>query len=181
MGNDETGNRPSLRFMFSEMVSFILSRILWLMTIEEKARRYCAYQERSHQQLRDKLYSWGLHKADVEKIIALMIEEGYLNEERFAMAFASGKFRINHWGKQKIEAALRQKKISEYCIRKALDAIDDNDVFISALKIAEKYFSKLQEKDILKRKYKTIAHLRSKGYDAETAGRALKKLTNDDE
>ncbi|MBL7929894.1 MAG: RecX family transcriptional regulator [Bacteroidia bacterium] len=147
----------------------------------EKAKRYCAYQERTHQQLRDKLYSWGLHKTDVEKIIVQMIEEGYLNEERFAMAFASGKFRINHWGKKKIEAALRQKKISDYCIRKALNSIDDNDVSQSAFKLAEKYLSKLNEKDHRKRKYKTIAHLISKGYDAETAKKALSKLMNDDE
>ncbi len=151
------------------------------MTFEEKARRYCAYQERTHQQLRDKLYSWGLHKADVEKLIVQMIEEGYLNEERFAMAFASGKFRINHWGKKKIEIALRQKKISEYCIRKALNSIDDKDVSQSAFKVAERYFSKLKEKDQRKRKYKTIAHLISKGYDAETAKEALSRLMNDDE
>lgn len=151
------------------------------MTFEEKARRFCAYQERTHQQLRDKLYSWGLHKTDVEKLIMQMIEEGYLNEERFALAFASGKFRINRWGKKKIEAALRQKKISEYCIRKALSSIDDKEVSQSASKIAEKYFSKLKEKDLKKRKYKTIAHLISKGYDAETARQALIKLTEDDE
>lgn len=110
-----------------------------------------------------------------------MIEEGYLNEERFALAFASGKFRINHWGKKKIEAALRQKKISEYCIRKALSSIDDNEFSQSAFKIGEKYFSKLKEKDLKKRKYKTMAHLISKGYDAETARQALIKLTEDDE
>lgn len=151
------------------------------MTFEERARRFCAYQERTHQQLRDKLYSWGLHKADVEKIISQMIEEGYLNEERFAMAFASGKFRINHWGKKKIEDSLRQKKISEYCIRKALNSIDDKDVYQSAYMVAEKYFSKLKEKDQRKRKYKTIAYLVSKGYDAETARQILSKLTGDDE
>lgn len=151
------------------------------MTFEEKARRFCAYQERTHQQLRDKLYSWGLHKSDVEKIIALMIEEGYLNEERFAMAFASGKFRINRWGKKKIEMALRQKKISEYCIRKALSAIDDKEVSKSAFMVAEKYFSKLKEKDLRKKKYKTISHLLAKGYDAETAKVVLSRLMNDDE
>lgn len=151
------------------------------MTFEEKARRFCDYQERTHQQLRDKLYSWGLHKTDVEKLIVQMIEEGYLNEERFAIAFSSGKFRINHWGKKKIEMALRQKKISEYCIRKALSSIDDKDVSQSALKVAEKYFSKQKEKDQRKRKYKTIAHLISKGYDAETAKEALRRLMNDDE
>lgn len=142
------------------------------MTFEERAKRFCTYQERTHQQLRDKLYSWGLHKQEVEKIIARMIEEGYLNEERFAIAFAGGKFRINHWGKQKIEAALRQKKISEYCIRKALLVIDDRDELLSAQQIARKYFSKLKDKDMRNRIHKTAAHLISKGYSSSIAWQA---------
>lgn len=92
-----------------------------------KARRYCTYQERSQQELREKLYSLGLFKKDVEETIAMMVTEGYLNEERFAIAYAGGKFRIKHWGKNKIKQALKLKKVSDYCIRQALKSISDDD------------------------------------------------------
>jgi len=112
----------------------------------EKARRYCALQERSHQELRDKLYQWDLHKAEVEEIISQMIEENFLNEERFAIAFAGGKFRIKHWGKIKIEHELRLHRVSERLIREALESIDTKE-YLDALR------------DVLKKKQKDYADL----------------------
>ena len=76
-----------------------------------KALKYCAYQERSQQEVRDKLYSWGLHRNEVENIIVDLISEGYLKEERFAIAFSGGKFRMKKWGKIKIKLALKAKKV----------------------------------------------------------------------
>ena len=93
----------------------------------KKAYKFCAYQERNQQEIRDKLYEWGLHKQDVEQIISQLISEGFINEERFAIAYAGGKFRIKHWGKIKIKLALKQKNISEYCINKALREINNRD------------------------------------------------------
>ena len=84
-----------------------------------KIKQYCAYQERCHAEVKDKLYSFGLHRKDVDEIIVLLIGENYLNEERFAIHYAGGKFRINHWGKNKIKQALKQKRVSDYCIKKA--------------------------------------------------------------
>ncbi|MCC6384414.1 MAG: RecX family transcriptional regulator [Bacteroidia bacterium] len=147
------------------------------MTIEEKARRFCAYQERSHQQVRDKLYSWGLHKKDVEKVIVLMIEEGYLNEERFAMAFAGGKFRIKHWGKRKIEVALRQHKVSEYCISKALNSIDEKEERLTAESLARKYFQRSKEKNQKRRRQYTVRYLLTKGYESGIAWQAVEHLS----
>ena len=77
-----------------------------------KIKRYCAYQERSHKEVMDKLYSWGFYKKEAELLLSQLIEEGYLNEERFAILFAGGKFRIKHWGKKKIEQALKEKQVS---------------------------------------------------------------------
>src|SRR3981081_925734 len=90
-----------------------------------KAQKYCAYQERSQQEVRDKLYSWGLHKRDVENSIAELITSGFLKEERFALAFAGGKFRMKGWGRIKIKQALKQKSVSDNLIRQALKAIDE--------------------------------------------------------
>ena len=79
-----------------------------------KIKHYCAYQERSHKEVMGKLYDLGLFKKDAELLVSQLIEEGYLNEERFAIQFAGGKFRIKQWGKKKIVYALKEKQVSEY-------------------------------------------------------------------
>ena len=89
--------------------------IAWL-----KIARWCAYQERSHQEVRDTLYEYGLYSKDVELLISRLIGDNFLNEERFAVAFAGGKFRQLGWGKIKIKYELQQKRVSTYCIKKAL-------------------------------------------------------------
>ena len=72
-----------------------------------KIKQYCAYQERCHAEVRDKLYSFGLNKIEVEEIISELITENYLNEERFAIHYAGGKFRMKQWGKNKIKQSLK--------------------------------------------------------------------------
>ena len=103
-----------------------------------KAQKHCAYQERSQQEVRNKLFEWGLHSADVENAIVELISANFINEERFAMQLASGKFRIKHWGKVKITQALKLHKVSAYCIKKALQQIPDDDYEKSLRKILEK-------------------------------------------
>src|ERR1700740_2175906 len=85
-----------------------------------KAEHYCAYQERSQQEVRDKLYEWGLWPEAVEHIISQLICDNFLNEERFAKAYALGKFRQKGWGKIKIKQGLKLKKVPEVLIKKAL-------------------------------------------------------------
>ncbi|HEX6181481.1 MAG TPA: RecX family transcriptional regulator, partial [Chitinophagaceae bacterium] len=91
----------------------------------QKIRIYCGYQERSHNEVKEKLYSFGLRKNTVDEIMAQLIEENFLDEERFAVQFAGGKFRMKQWGKAKIIHALKQKGVSQYCIRKAIEEIDE--------------------------------------------------------
>ena len=90
-----------------------------------KAESYCAYQERCQQEVRDKLYSWGLHEVQVENVIADLIASNFINEERFAKAYAGGKFRIKKWGRVKISIELKRRKISTYCIKKGLAEIEE--------------------------------------------------------
>lgn len=118
-----------------------------------KIKHYCAYQERSHKEVKEKLFSFGLYKTEVETLIVQLIEENYLNEERFAIAYAGGKFRIKLWGRQKIKYALKQKQVSDYCIKKALMAID-NDEYLNASKklAAEKLATLKTEKNLLNKK-----------------------------
>lgn len=93
----------------------------------KRAQRYCAYQERSQQEVRDKLYSWGLHRREVESLLVELIADGFLKEERFAHAFAGGKFRIKKWGRVRIEQALKGKQVSSPLIRQALAGIDERE------------------------------------------------------
>ena len=75
----------------------------------QKAKHYCAYQERCHSEVKEKLYGFGLRKSDVEDLLSKLIEEDYLNEERFAIQFAGGRFRMKQWGRIKIKYELKQK------------------------------------------------------------------------
>jgi len=110
----------------------------------QKLRHYCAYQERSHDEVKQKLYGFGLHRQEVEESISLLIEENYLNEERFAIAFAGGRFRSKQWGKVKIEYELKQKKVSPYCIRKALNEIDEEAYLKTLRQLARKKWNSLK-------------------------------------
>ncbi len=92
-----------------------------------KIQKYCAYQERCHKEVIDKLYTFGLWKDQVDSIILKLIEENFLNEERYAEAYVSGKFRFKKWGKTKIKLKLKEKQVSEYCINKALKIIEDTE------------------------------------------------------
>ena len=134
----------------------------------QKARHYCAYQERSHAEVREKLYGYGLYKTEVEEILATLIEENYLNEERFAIAFAGGKFRMKQWGRIKIKQELKRKGVSPYCIRKGLASIPDEDYRLVLEKTAAKKLLSLKgEKNSLTRKKKLQDHLLQKGYETD--------------
>src|SRR5437764_12392439 len=89
----------------------------------QKLKQYCAYQERSHSEVKQKLWDLGVSKADHDEIISTLIEEDYLNEERFAIAFAGGKFRMKDWGRKKNNYTLNEKKVSEYNIKKEIKDI----------------------------------------------------------
>jgi regulatory protein len=142
-------------------------RILTPEVALEKARAYCVYQERCQSEVRNKLYEWGLWQKDVESLIAALITEGFLNEERFAKAYAGGKFRIKKWGKKKITIELKKKNISEYCIRKALQEINDVDYFKTLKEIIKKKSSETKEKNPFRKKTKLANYAISRGYDNE--------------
>ncbi len=147
--------------------------------ILQAIQHYCAYQERSQQEVRDKLYSMGLHRNDVEKTIADLITKGFINEERFARAFAGGKFRINGWGKIKIRNALIHKKVSPQCINLGLDGIDERDYSASLKKILSQKLNTGMEKNILLKKNKAARFALSRGFEPELVWEVLNELTGD--
>jgi regulatory protein len=131
----------------------------------QRIRHYCAYQERAQQEVRDKLYELGMTKDEVEKIMSDLIAENFLNEERFAIQFAGGHFRIKGWGKIKIQHALQQKRVSSYNIKIGLKAID-GDAYLKTLEqLATKKWNSLKGERGLSRMAKTYAFLQQRGFE----------------
>ena len=135
----------------------------------QKLKHYCAYQERCHSEVKEKLYNLGVWKKDHDEIIASLIEENYLNEERFAIAFAGGRFRVKHWGRVKIKYELKQKQVSEYSIKKAIKQIDEEEYERVLKKLADEKYSSLKNEQYLVRKKKTMDYLVVKGFEPRLA------------
>ena len=132
-----------------------------------KAESYCAYQERSQQEVRDKLYSWGLHEADVENSIANLIAENFLNEERFAIAYCNGKLRMKGWGKIKIKQALKGKRVSEQLIKIAFKQIDPDEYENILENIIDKKIREIKDKDSFIVKNKVYQFALSRGFESD--------------
>ncbi|NRF41486.1 regulatory protein RecX [Pedobacter foliorum] len=138
-----------------------------------KAEHYCAYQERSQQEIRNKLYEWGLWKNEVEEIISELIQTNFLNEERFTMAYVSGKFKIKKWGKMKIKQGLKLKGVTEKMISNALKTIDYDEYLETILVLANKKLPSIKENDAYKRKYKLTSYLMGKGFESNLISEVL--------
>lgn len=142
----------------------------------QKLKHYCAYQERCHQEVKDKLYELGVWSRDHDEIIASLIEENYLNEERFAIAFAGGKYRVKQWGRVKIRYELKQKQVSDYCIRKALKQIDEDQYLQLLQDLAKGKYDSLKKDQYIIRRKKTADYLLRRGFETDLVNEALKKL-----
>jgi regulatory protein len=139
-----------------------------------KAENYCAYQERSQQEVRDKLFEWGVYPSVVERIISKLIESNFLNEERFAIAYATGKFRQKGWGRNKIKQGLKLKKVSDSLIKKALKSIDEDEYLEMLRRIIQKKELSVTEKVSYKRKYKLHQYALSRGFENDLIGDVLR-------
>jgi regulatory protein len=140
----------------------------------DKIKKWCAYQERSHYETRSKLREYGLCLGDVDEALSILITENFLNEERFAETFARGKFRIKHWGKNKIKAELKFKKVSDYSINKALKQIDGNEYLKVAEKLIFKKLKETKEKVPYKKNYKVLQYVVGRGFEMDIVADILK-------
>jgi regulatory protein len=131
----------------------------------QRIRHYCAYQERAQQEVRDKLYEMGMTLDEVEEIMSDLIAENFLNEERFAVQFAGGHFRIKGWGRIKIQHALQQKRVSKYNIKIGLKAIDEDAYLKTLQQLATKKWHSLKGERGLGRMAKTYAFLHQRGFE----------------
>lgn len=133
----------------------------------EKIKHYCAYQERCHSEVREKLFDFGLKKDEIDEILLYLIENNFLDEQRYAEQFVGGHFRRKKWGRIKIRYALKNKQISEHCIKKAMLVIDEEDYLKTLQQLFDEKKNTLRsEKNHFIRKKKLRDHLLQKGYEA---------------
>ncbi len=133
--------------------------------IFEKAKHYCAYQERCVFELKNKLHEWNVRPEVADKIILSLEAENYLDEERFARVFAGGKFRMKKWGKNKIIAELRIRKLPELIIQIGLDEINEFEYLKTLKKIIEKKKAEYSEPDSFVNRNKIYNFVVSRGYE----------------
>ena len=132
-----------------------------------KAAMFCAYQERTQQEVRDRLKDWGIWGDDAEEVIAGLIEQNYLNEERFAKSFAGGKFRVKGWGKRKIKQHLQQRGISGYNLDQAMKEIAPADYRETLATLLTKKRQTIRDDNPLVVKQKLVRYALSKGYESD--------------
>lgn len=142
--------------------------------IYDKAKSYCAYQERSVFELKNKLFEWKVRPEIAARVIHAMEEENYLNEERFARVFAGGKFRIKKWGRNKIIAELRAKRIPELIIQIGLEEIDEYEYIKVLRETIEKKKSSFINCDDISTLDKIYKFVLSKGFERHLIIKYLK-------
>ena len=142
----------------------------------EKLKKYCAYQDRCHQEVRTKLINLRIFGDDLEEIIIELIAENFLNEERFARSFARGKFRMRQWGMVRIKNELKFRKISDYCIRKAMTEIDEQEYYKTLEEVIQKKARQTKESDSFKAKNKIAKYAIGRGFESEKVWHVVKKM-----
>lgn len=137
--------------------------------VYQKAASFCAYQERTHEEVRQKLDKLYVLPEDAEVVIAQLIEDNFLNEERYANAYAGGKFRVKKWGKRRILLELKRKNLSEYTIRSAMKQFEAGDYKQTLFKLAQTKWALIAKKESnnLLQKKKLVSFLIQKGYEPE--------------
>ena len=132
----------------------------------QKLMHFCAYRDRSQKEVEDKLDGMRMISEAKEKIIISLMQEGFLNEERFARNFVRGKFRMKKWGRKKIEMELKKREISNPIIKLGLSEIKETDYRKTLFELAKKKEEQLKETDTFKKKKKLADHLLRKGYES---------------
>lgn len=141
----------------------------------DKLQRYCAYQDRCHKEVRQKLYDLGVYGDVANEIMADLITENFLNEERFARSYARGKFRIKKWGRERIRRELKMRAISAYCIKKAMEELDEFDYDETLLKLLEKKHAVIRETNAFKKRGKLAMYAIGKGYESALVWKMVKE------
>ena len=146
--------------------------------ILQKAASYCAYQERTQDEVRLRLKKWNVWGEEADELIAELISMNYLSEERFAKTYAGGKFRMKNWGRMKIRQELNRRGLSQYSIEKGMGEIEDK-AYVESLKtllVKKKNLLLKTESDAFKLKQKLVRFALGKGYESELVWKVVEEL-----
>lgn len=147
------------------------------MDLRTMITHYCQYQDRCQKEVRNKLYENGADRDEVGQIMTEMIEQKLVDEERFARSFARGKFRIKNWGRRKIVYELKQNQISDYCIKKGLSEIDEDEYLLTLERLTEKKMPDiLKDRNLFTRRAKLQRYLSQKGFEHDLINEMLRKF-----
>ena len=156
-----------------------MARQLGIKEAKQRAGRFCAFRERSPNELFEKIQSWGVAEEEAAKLVAELTKEGFVDEQRFANAFCNDKFEFNSWGKQKIKAHIYSHKLSGDAIQAALDRINPDKYYDRLVELAQAKWSKLEKEDDFKRKQKTLAYLVGKGFEQDLIWSAIHSIAKE--
>ena len=135
--------------------------------IQQKLEQYCAFQERCHLEVSQKLKEYGINGNPMYRIISHLIEQNYLNETRFAEHFVRGKFNIKKWGKKRLLRELKQRNISDWNIKNAMKEISDTDYWECGQALAEKFWRSNENKPLVVQKKKVWNAMQYRGWETE--------------
>lgn len=164
-------------FLFTYICNMSLQPSYTIKEATHKLEQYCAYQERCHKEVTQKLKDMGMIVDARDVIITHLIKENYLNEERFAQSFARGKFNIKKWGKNRIVNELKFRNISIYNIKTALKEIDDDKYIATLDSLALKRANEVKETNVFKRRKKIADYLLYRGWESHLVYEKVKELT----
>lgn len=153
-----------------------INKYLAIELVQAKIQNWCAYQERSHFELEKKLFEFELTDDEKLLIISSLTSNNFINEERFALAFTRGKFKIKNWGKLKIQMHLKQHKVSQKLINQALDTISDQEYITVINKLINLKLKSIKSLPLTIKKHKLINFLQSKGYEFDVVLNEINKI-----
>ncbi|MEZ4982513.1 MAG: regulatory protein RecX [Saprospiraceae bacterium] len=133
----------------------------------ERLKRYCVYQDRCHQEVRNKLKDLGVYGDDLDDIVLALLQDNFLNEERFTRSFVRGKFRFKNWGRRKLTLELKKREISDYCIRKGMEEIEEEDYIQTLNELLEKKKRETQGYTEFETKKKMAEFAIRRGFESE--------------
>ncbi|WNW00883.1 regulatory protein RecX [Tenacibaculum sp. HL-MS23] len=144
--------------------------------VKRKMEHYCAYQDRCHKEVENKLREYSIIPEAIEMILLSLLKDNFLNEERFSKSYARGKFRIKKWGKQRIVRELKYRNISAYNIKAALKEINEEDYIATLYSLLDKKNDLVTEANEFKRKKKIADYLLYRGFESNLVYEALKTI-----
>ena len=147
-----------------------------ILEAKQKLEYYCAYQERCHNEVIEKLKNLKMTAQEIDEVVVYLIEHNFLNEERFACSFARGKHRIKSWGKIRIVNELKFRKISQYNINTAIKEITPDEYLETFHKLSENHWETMRENNILKKRKKFCDFLLRKGFESNLVYEKMKEL-----